>query len=146
MLKLSTQNKSICVLDIQLPVYLFFSVGMSGHSYRSSCSLHLSGVTGSISFVRQKKCNGQSEECHFKIKFLWRYGRELCYTYELILTLYSQNEKENCVDFHNSVFPEEAKMCFGFMSFRARAAAVNKKNYHNSPNMQPIITEFQMLF
>ncbi len=33
------------------------------------------------------------------------------------------------------VFPGEAKMCLGFMSFRAPPAA------HHSPNMQPIITE-----
>ncbi len=33
-------------------------------------------------------------------------------------------------------------MCLGFMSFRA----LKQKNYHNSPNMQPIITHFQGLF
>ncbi len=32
--------------------------------------------------------------------------------------MYAQNDKENGVDFYNSVFREEAKMCFGFMSFR----------------------------
>ncbi len=37
-------------------------------------------------------------------------------------------------------------MCFGFMSFRASSAALKQKNYHNSPNMQPIIILFQVLF
>ncbi len=64
----------------------------------------------------------------------------LCYTLELIQTLYGQNDKENCVDFYNSVFPGEAKMCLGLMSFRAPSAAPKQKNYHNSPNMQPVIT------
>ncbi len=44
---------------------------------------------------------------------------ELSYTLELIQTLHVQNDKENCVDFYNSVFPGEVKMYFGFMSFRA---------------------------
>ncbi len=42
-----------------------------------------------------------------------------CYTLELIQTVYALNGKENCVDFHNLVFPGEAKMCLDFMSFRA---------------------------
>ncbi len=37
-------------------------------------------------------------------------------------------------------------MCLGFMSFRAPSAALKQKNYHNSPNMLPIITLFQVLF
>ncbi len=37
-------------------------------------------------------------------------------------------------------------MCLGFMSFRAPSAALKQKNYHNSPNMLPIITKFQVLF
>ncbi len=49
---------------------------------------------------------------------------ELRYTLELIQTLYAQNVIENGVNFHNSVFPGEAKMCFGFMSFRAPSAAL----------------------
>ncbi len=65
---------------------------------------------------------------------------------ELIQTLYAQNDRENCVDFYNSVFPGEAKMCLGFMSFRASSASLKQKNYHNSPNMQPILTLFQVLF
>ncbi len=77
---------------------------------------------------------------HFKMELLWRYGRELCYTLELIQTLYAQNDKVNGVGFYNSVFPGEAKMCFGFMSFRTPSAALKLKNCHNSPNMQPIIT------
>ncbi len=48
---------------------------------------------------------------HFKMKFLWRYGRELCDALELIQILHAQNDKDNCVDFYNSVFPGEAKMC-----------------------------------
>ncbi len=55
-------------------------------------------------------------------------------------TLYAQNDKENSVDFCNSVFPGEVKMCLGFMSFRAPSTALKQKNYHNSPNMQPTIT------
>ncbi len=74
------------------------------------------------------------------MKFLWKYGGELCYTLELIQTLYAQNDKENCVDFYNSVFPGEAKMCLGFMNFHAPSTALKQKNYHNSLNMQPIIT------
>ncbi len=61
-------------------------------------------------------------------------------------TLYAQNDKDNCVDFYFSVFPGEAEMCLGFMSFRARSAALKQKNFHNSPNMQPIVTLFQVLF
>ncbi len=67
-------------------------------------------------------------------------GKELCYTLALKQTFYAQNDKENGVDFYNSVFPGEAKMCLVFMSFRAPSATLNQKNYHNSPNMQPIIT------
>ncbi len=37
-------------------------------------------------------------------------------------------------------------MCLGFMSFRAPPAALKQKNYHKSPNMSPIITQFQVLF
>ncbi len=80
------------------------------------------------------------------MKFLRRYGRELCYTLELIQTLFAQNDKENCVDFYNSVSPGEVKMCLVFMSFRAPSSALKQKNYHNSPNIQSIITLFQMLF
>ncbi len=63
----------------------------------------------------------------------------MCYTLELIQTLYG-NDKENGVDFYNSVFPGEVKICLGFMSFRALSAALKQKNYNNSPNMSPIIT------
>ncbi len=49
----------------------------------------------------------------FKMKFLWRCGRKLCFTLSLIQTLYAQNDKQNSMDFHNSVFPGEAKMCLG---------------------------------
>ncbi len=59
---------------------------------------------------------------------------------ELIETLFAQNDQENCVDFYNLVFPGEAKMCLGFMSFRAPSVALKPKNCHNTPNMQPIIT------
>ncbi len=58
---------------------------------------------------------------------------------KLIQNLYAENDKENGVDVYNSVFPGEVKMCLGFMSFRAQ------KNYHNSPNMSPIITLFDVL-
>ncbi len=51
------------------------------------------------------------------MKFLSRYGRELRFTLELIQTLYAQSDKENRVDFYNSVFQGEAKMCLGLMSF-----------------------------
>ncbi len=37
-------------------------------------------------------------------------------------------------------------MCLVFMSFSAPSSALKQKNYHNSPNMLPIITEFQVLF
>ncbi len=37
-------------------------------------------------------------------------------------------------------------MCLVFMSFRAPSSALKQKNYHNSPNMPPIITLFQVLF
>ncbi len=62
------------------------------------------------------------------------------YTLELIQNLYAQTDKENGVDSYNSVFPGEVKICFGFMSFRAPSAALKQKNYHNSSNVQPIIT------
>ncbi len=74
------------------------------------------------------------------MKFLGRYARELCYTVEFIQTLHAQNDKENGVDVYNSAFPGEVKMCLGFMSFRSPSAALKQKNYHKSPNMQPIIT------
>ncbi len=63
----------------------------------------------------------------------------LCKTFKLIQPLYAQNDKENVVDFYNSVFRGEAKMCLGFMSFRAPSAALKQKNYHNSPSMLSII-------
>ncbi len=47
--------------------------------------------------------------------------------------------------FKNSGFPGEAKMYLGFMSFRAPPAALKQKNYHNFPNMQPIISYFRGL-
>ncbi len=65
---------------------------------------------------------------------------ELCYTLEITQTLYAQHDKENGVDFYNSVFPGEVIMCLVFMSFRAPSSALKQKNYHNSPNMLPIIT------
>ncbi len=37
-------------------------------------------------------------------------------------------------------------MYLGFMSIRAPPAALKQKNYHNFPNMQPIISYFQGLF
>ncbi len=37
------------------------------------------------------------------------------------------------------------KMCLGLMSFRVTPAAPKQTNYHNSPNMQPIITLLQVL-
>ncbi len=80
------------------------------------------------------------------MKFLWKYGRELCYALELIQTLYAQNDKENGVYFYSLVFPGEVKMCLGFMSFRAPSAVLKQKNYHNSPNMQQIVALFQVLF
>ncbi len=55
-------------------------------------------------------------------------------------TLYAENDKENGVDFYNPFFPGEVKMFLGFMSFRALSAVLKQENYHNSPNMQPIIT------
>ncbi len=53
---------------------------------------------------------------------------ELCFTLGSIQTLHAQNDRENCVDFYNSVFAGEAKMCLSFMSFRAPAAALKQKN------------------
>ncbi len=80
------------------------------------------------------------------MKFLLRYSWELCFTLALIETLFAQNDQETCVDFYNLVFPGEAKMCLGFMSFRGPSTELKQKNYHNSPNMLPIITKFQVLF
>ncbi len=40
--------------------------------------------------------------------------------------------------FKNPVFPGEAKICLGWMHFRAPPAALKQNNYHNSPNVQPI--------
>ncbi len=37
-------------------------------------------------------------------------------------------------------------MWLGFMTFRATTVALKQKNYHNSPNMQPIVTYYQVLF
>ncbi len=54
---------------------------------------------------------------HFKMKYLWRYGRELCYTLELIHTLHARNDKENCVGFHNSVFSRRSENVFRFREF-----------------------------
>ncbi len=65
---------------------------------------------------------------NFKIKFLWRYGRELCYTLELIQTLHFLNDKEKCMDLYYSFFPGEAKMCLGFFRFRIPPAALTQKN------------------
>ncbi len=59
----------------------------------------------------------------------------MCYTLELIQTLYAQNDKGIGVDFYNWVFPGEAKMCLGFMNFFAHLL-------QHSLNMQPIITYF----
>ncbi len=81
-----------------------------------------------------------------RTRVMTRYGREVCYTLELIQTLHAQNDQENCVDFYNSVFSGEAKMCLGFMSFRVHPVALNQKKQHSSPNMQPIITLFQVLY
>ncbi len=44
--------------------------------------------------------------------------------------MYAQNDKDNGVDFYNSVFPGEAKMCWGLMSVRAPSAALKQKNVH----------------
>ncbi len=49
------------------------------------------------------------------------------YICRIIQTLHAQNDKENCVDFYNLVFPGEAKMCLGFMSFCAPPAALKQK-------------------
>ncbi len=56
----------------------------------------------------------------------------MCYTLELIQTLYAQNDKQNCVNFYNSVFPGEAKMCLGFMSFRAFLFIMKKRGFELS--------------
>ncbi len=70
----------------------------------------------------------------------------MCFTLELIQALHTQNDKENCKDFHNKVYPGEAKMCLDCMSFRASPASLKQKNSHNFSDMQPIITKFQVLF
>ncbi len=80
------------------------------------------------------------------MKFIRRYGRKPCLTLELIQNLHAQNDTENCVDLYYSFFPGEVKMRLGFMSFRAPPAALKQKNYHNSTNVQPIITYFQCIF
>ncbi len=54
---------------------------------------------------------------HFKMKFLWRYGRELCYTLEIIQTLYVQIDKENVVDLYNSVFSRRSENVLRFHEF-----------------------------
>ncbi len=77
------------------------------------------------------------------MKFHWGYDREPCNNLEFIQILRGQNDKENWEDFYNSVFSGEANMCLGFMNFRGPPAALKQKNYHNSTNMQPIITYFQ---
>ncbi len=53
---------------------------------------------------------------------------ELCFSLELIQNLHAQNDKENGVDFYNSVFTGEAKVYLGFMSFRAPPAALKQEN------------------
>ncbi len=83
---------------------------------------------------------------HFQMQFLWRYGRELCFTLELIQAWHAVNDKENCKDFYHSVYPGEAKMCLDFMSFRAPTTSQQQQNCHNTSDMQPIITQFQVLF
>ncbi len=37
-------------------------------------------------------------------------------------------------------------MCLGLIRFRAPSSALKQKNYHNSPNMLPMITLFEVLF
>ncbi len=49
--------------------------------------------------------------------------------------MYGQNDKENGVDFYNSVFPGEVKMCLGFMSFRAVSAALKLPKYVTNYNL-----------
>ncbi len=70
----------------------------------------------------------------------------MCFTLELIQALHALNDKENCKDLNNLVYPGEAKMCIDFMSFRAPPETLKQKNSHNSSDMQPIITKFQVLF
>ncbi len=38
--------------------------------------------------------------------------------------------KKKSMDFYNSGFPGEAKMCLGFMSFRASSEALKPNNFH----------------
>ncbi len=72
-------------------------------------------------------CPGEHTRC----LFIW-YTRDAYFqvnlTLELTQTLHAQNDKENGLDLHNSVFPGEAKMCLGFMTFRALPAALKQKN------------------
>ncbi len=74
---------------------------------------------------------------HFSLQYAWLLSRTghdniltrnssedtLCYTLEFLQNVHAQNDKENCVDFYNSVFPGE-----GFMIFRAPPAAQKQKN------------------
>ncbi len=58
--------------------------------------------------------------------------------------MHAQDDKEKCMNFFlNLIFPGEAKMCLGFMSFRAPPSALKQKK---SPNIQLIITLFQAIF
>ncbi len=57
---------------------------------------------------------------------IFGYGRELFCTFEFIQTLYAQNDKEKVVNFYNLVFPGEAKMGLGFISFRAPSLHKNR--------------------
>ncbi len=50
------------------------------------------------------------------------------YPLELIQTLHAKNDRENGVDFDNSIFPGEAKMWLGVMNFCAPPAALKQKN------------------
>ncbi len=54
--------------------------------------------------------------------------RELKEAQGLIQSVHTINDKENGVDFYNSVFPGEVKMCLGIMSFRSPLAALKQKN------------------
>ncbi len=63
---------------------------------------------------------------YFRIIQIYKYIYK--HTNRIIQTFYAQNYKENGADFYNSVFPGEAKMCLGFMSFRGSPAALKHKN------------------
>ncbi len=94
------------------------------HSYAHLLFMPEINVALSVNMVacskQFKRCNNSTFTCtlsiigdivhrswqHFKMKFIWRYGRELCYTLELIQTVHAQNDEEN-VDFYNSVFQEK---------------------------------------